>query len=525
MSLSLEEKIGQMLVVGFEGLEPPGYLVDWLRAGRIGGVILFARNVSSPAQVAALTQACHAAARYPLLIAIDQEGGVVARLRDQFTESPGAMALAVADSEALAEDVSRVLGTEMRALGINWNLAPAVDLTHNIHNPAVGVRSLGVDPQRAARLGVAQVRGFQNAGVAATAKHFPGKANTPVDPHVGLPVIDEPLDDLWDTDLVPFRAVSQAGIAAMLITHVQFKALEPDYPSTLSPRIIEGLLRRDIGFGGVVSTDCMEMKAITNAYGPGESAVLAALAGATIILFSHTRAYQEAAYDALLDAVRSGRLPEAKIDQAVSRITAMKERFAVGGARPGLDVIRHPDHRAIMARAARAGMVLAGNDKQVIPVNAAGSQAVGLVEFTSPLDLTALESGGNTSFAGLLTNRLPALHSAALHPIDPSESQITQARGLAAASDILIVATRNAHLYPKQREMAQDLLDRGRRTVLLCLRNPYDAGVLREMDTTLFTCGDSAPSLQAAVEALTGQFTPEGRLPVPLVMPDRDTSG
>src|SRR5690554_3528196 len=124
MTLTLEEKIGQMLGVGFEGLEPPDYILDWLNAGRIGCVILFARNVDNPAQVAALTQACHAAARHPLLIAIDQEGGIVARLRDQFTESPGAMALAVADSEAQAEDVSRVLGTEMRALGINWNLAP-----------------------------------------------------------------------------------------------------------------------------------------------------------------------------------------------------------------------------------------------------------------------------------------------------------------------------------------------------------------------------------------------------------------
>ena len=253
----------------------------------------------------------------------------MARLRDQFTESPGAMALGVADSEELAEEVSRVLGTEMRALGINWNLAPAVDLTHNIHNPSVGVRSLGVDPQRAARLGAAQVRGFQKAGVAATAKHFPGKANTPIDPHVSLPVIEGPLDDLWDTDLVPFRAVSDAGIAAMMITHVQFKALEPQYPSTLSPRIIEGLLRRDIGFTGVVSTDCMEMKAVTNAYGPGESAVLAALAGASTILFSHTRAYQEAAHDALIEAARSGRLPEATIDQAVSKVTAMKERFTI----------------------------------------------------------------------------------------------------------------------------------------------------------------------------------------------------
>ena len=519
MALSLEEKIGQMLVVGFEGLEPPPHILNWLAEGRIGGVILFARNVAGPAQVAELTQACHAAAAHPLLIAIDQEGGVVARLRGQFTESPGAMALGVADSEELAEDVSAVLATEMRALGINWNLAPALDLTHNIHNPSVGVRSLGVDPERVARLGVAQVRGFQKAGVAATAKHFPGKANTPIDPHVSLPVIDDPLDDLWETDLVPFRAVSKAGIAAMMITHVQFKALEPEHPSTLSPRIIDGLLRDDIGFTGVISTDCMEMKAVTNAYGPGESAVLAALAGASTILFSHTREYQEAAYAALIDAARSGRLPVEKIDRAVGKIMAMKERFAIADTPPALDRIRHPDHLAIASKAARAGMAVMPGDAGWVPIDPTGAQSVGLVEFASALDTAALESGEHTSLAVFFSQSLPALHSVALDPICASEDRLAQAHRLAAESDVLIVATRNAHLYPTQREAAQALIRAGRRTILLCLRNPYDAGVLSGMGAALFTCGDSTPSLQAAVDAILGRFTPSGRLPVPLVMP------
>ncbi len=519
MTLTLEDKIGQMLVVGFEGLEPSGYILDWLAAGRVGGVILFARNVDTPAQVAALTQACHAAAKHPLLIAIDQEGGVVARLRGAFTESPGAMALAAAGSEELAEEVSRVLAVEMRALGINWNLAPVLDLTHNIHNPSVGVRSLGIDPQQVARLGTAQVRGFQKAGVAATAKHFPGKANTPVDPHVNLPVIEEPLDNLWDTDLVPFRAVSDAGIAAMMITHVQFKALEPTYPSTMSPRIIDGLLRREMGFTGVISTDCMEMKAVTNTYGPGESAVRAALAGASTILFSHTRSAQEAAYSALIEAAQAGRLPEDRIDQAVSKIAAMKAQYAIHTESSSLNRVGHPDHRAITAQAARAGTVLMGNEPRVVPLRGEGDAAVALVEFASHLDTGAFETGESTGFASLLIEKLPAVRTIALEPVEPSEDRLKQARALAADSEVLIVATRNAHLYPKQRAAAQDLIRLGRRTVLLCLRNPYDAGVLSEMDAVLFTCGDSVPSLQAAVGALVGEFAPNAQLPVPLAMP------
>jgi beta-N-acetylhexosaminidase len=514
-NLSTEDKIGQMLVVGFQGLKPPDHILSWLESGRIGGVILFARNIDNPAQVVELTRACHEAASRPILIAIDQEGGVVARLREGFTESPGAMALGAANSEVLAEQVSAVLGVEMRALGINWNLAPAVDLTHNIHNPSVGVRSLGVDPNRVSRLGVAQVRGFQGAGVAATAKHFPGKANTPVDPHVRLPVIDGPLDDMWDTDLVPFRAASEAGIAAMMVTHVQFKALEPEYPSTLSPRIIQGLLREDVGFAGAVSTDCMEMKAVTNKYGPGESAVLAALAGANLILFSHTRDFQEAAYDSLLDAARSGRLPMKKIDFAVDKIQAMKERYAITD-QSSLDIVRNPHHLVVAAKAARAGIVLSQSALGLLPLENDEVHQKAFIEFASHLDSEAVERKAQTGLASLLHEQLPSTKSVALDPRTPSERSLRRARKLTSSADIVIVATRNAHLIPRQRELAQELLGSGKMSVLLCLRNPYDAGVLTGAESVLFTCGDSTPSLAAAVEALVGRFMPNARLPVPL---------
>lgn len=515
--LSLEEKIGQMLVVGFQGLQPPDYILEWLTSGRIGGIILFARNVASAAQIAELTQACHEAARRPILIAIDQEGGVVSRLREGFTESPGAMALGAADSEALAEEVSAVLGKEMRAIGINWNLAPALDLTHNIHNPSVGARSLGVNPQRAARLGVAQVRGFQKAGVAATAKHFPGKAKTPVDPHVSLPVIEEPLDDLWDVDLVPFRAVSEAGIASVMITHVQFKALEPEHPSTLSPRIMQGLLREQVGFQGMITTDCMEMKAVTNKYGPGESAVLAALAGANIILFSHTREYQEAAHDAVLEAAQTGRLPLEMVDFAVSKVQAVKDRFPAS-RQPLAETIHHPEHLTVMVRAARAGTVILHAEPGILPLHPEDTRRIALVEFASGLESEALERGGQTGFATRVHQHLPHVETVGIDPVTPVEGAAIRARALAETAEITIVATRNAHLIPAQQTLAQELISRSKRVILLCLRNPYDAGVLSGAETILCTCGDSSPSLDAAVDALMGHFTPSAQLPVPLTM-------
>ena len=512
--LSLQEKIGQMLVTGFHGHTPPDHILNWLRQGRIGGVILFARNIDTPEQVAELTKALHEAARRPILVAIDQEGGVVARLRDGFTESPGAMALGAADAPRLTEEVSAVLATEMRALGINWNLAPAIDLTHYIHNPSVGVRSLGSDPLHVKRHALAQVLGFQGAGVAATAKHFPGKANTPMDPHVELPVIEGPLDDMWDTDLVPFRAVSDAGVAAGMLTHVQFKALEPEYPSTLSPAIIQGLLRRDIGYRGLVTTDCMEMKAVTDAYGPGESAVLAAKAGANVVLFSHTREHQEAAYDALLDAAHIGRLPMEQIEYSVDRITEMKRRFAAD-KRPPPTVIRQPKHLETMEKAARAGTVLLRDAPGLLPLGPMTRVAV--IEFASSLEKVGLERGRETAFTALLRDRFPRLEAALMDPSSPTGWQLKQADRLAEAADTLVLATRNAHLYPAQLDAARRLIAAGKPCVLVCLRNPYDAGAL-EAGSVLLTLGDAAPSLEAAAEALVGGYEPAGRLRVPLTM-------
>lgn len=496
---SLEEKIGQMLIVGFHGLEPPDYIIKWLSEGRISGIILFSRNIKNPKQLANLTKTCQEAAKNPILVAIDQEGGVVARLREGFTESPGAMALGASGSEKMTKQVSTILGTEMRALGINWNLAPAIDITHNIHNPSVGVRSLGVNPKQVAKLAIAQVKGFQKTGVAATAKHFPGKANTPIDPHVNLPVIDASIEEMWDTDLVPFRAVSNAGIAAMMITHVQFKTIDPEYPSTMSSRIIQKVLRRKIRFDGLVTTDCMEMKAITNKYGPRESAVLAAQAGANIILFSHTKDYQEKAYEALLEAAQSGRLPKEKIDYSIKKINEVKNKY-VFGEKPPLNIIRSQSHLKVMEKAARAGTILLKKEENVIPLTK--EKKITLIEFASNEQAT---------LAQILKRTITHTKINILNSTNPSHKIDTYA----STPEIIIIATRNAHLNPKQLKIIQMILEHEGKKILICLRNPYDAAVL-DAGTIICTLGDSSPSLKAAKEVLLGQYTPIHKLPVPL---------
>ncbi len=508
--MRLEDKIGQMLMVGFYGLEAPDYLLEWLRQGRAGGVILFARNVESPAQLARLTRSLHEAAKYPLLIGIDQEGGTVARMREQFSESPGAMALSSAvDGPALAERVSEMLAVEMQALGINWDFAPALDIAYNAANPAVGTRSFGTDSQRVGEMGGAAVRGFQRGGVAACAKHFPGLGNTAVDTHLALPVLDTSLEQLRQQDMQSFRTPIKNGIASIMTTHTIFSALDTELPATLSPVIIQRLLREELHFDGVVTSDCMEMRAIADHYTPGETATLGALAGLDIIIFSHTRAMQEAAYDGLLASAQSGCVSMEIVDAANRRIAKLKAAYPTRPA--DLTVIKKPDHLELALKAARAGTVLL-RDCGLLPL----AKDAALVEFASQLDSGILESGGVSGFAAAVHKHFPNMPTVSLGSDGYSLTAIEQAQQAAMSASTLVLATRSAHINPEQLALAQQLLGSAKQVVLVCLRNPYDAGILSGAGTVICTSGDSQPSLEAAAEVLAGVFKPNGKLPVPV---------
>lgn len=507
---TLAEKVGQMLVFGFEGYHAPDYLLDWLREGRVGGVILFQRNVENPAQLAALMQSLHEAAKYSCLIGIDQEGGTVARLRGSFTESPGAMALSVGDDESATEAVSHILGQEMHALGINWDYAPVVDITYNRDNPSVGTRAYGTDAARVSRFAAAAVRGFQSAGVAACAKHFPGLGDTPIDTHVALPTITRSVETLLRDDLPPYRAVIEAGVASIMVTHARFAELDAQYAATVSPVVVNQLLRETLGYQGAVTTDCMEMRAIADHYGIGESAVLAALAGIDLILFSHTRSAQEEAYHTLLAAAESGRLPLAMIDAANARIDALKASYPA--AAPDLSNIHSTDHARVTLKAAQAGTVMLTNSG-ALPLTPEDAANAALIEFASVLESGIMESGGLTGLASLIRERSPHMQTLALRSVNDQPQKYAQALEMAQNAPLLIIATRNAHLIPEQQRLAQQLIDAAKNVVLVCLRNPYDIHALHGAATVLCTNGDSTPSLVAAVDALFGVFTPRARFP------------
>jgi beta-N-acetylhexosaminidase len=320
---------------------------------------------------------------------------------------------------------------------------------------------------------------------------------------------------LWDNDLVPFRAAVEAGVKTVMVSHVTIEALDSQYPATLSLVITKQLLREKIGFAGVTTTDCMEMKAITSHYEPGESAVLAALAGHDLILFSHTRDVQEAAFDGLFYAAQTGRLSIEQIDASFERILALKEQVAIKTP-PDLSVIGSQAHLQIMQAAGRAGITVLRADPDNFPLVPSNRQQIGVIEFASYLESNAAESGGQTGFVARLSERLPQIDAVALKSNNASAKSSADALLLAEHADILIVATRSAHLFPEQVESASQFLAATKHSILICLRNPYDVDVLPDADTVICTCGDSAPSIQAVVDALLGDYVPTGRLPVPV---------
>ncbi len=344
---------GQLLFAGFEGTEVPSDLARLVREGRVGGVVLFARNVRDPAQVRDLVARLHglAPADTPLCVAIDQEGGRVQRLRAPWTEWPPMRRLGEGDDLAQTARVASALARELADLGIDLDFAPVVDVDTNPLNPVIGDRSFGREPERVARHARAFIEAMQQAGVAACAKHFPGHGDTNEDSHVALPRVDHPLARLREVELVPFRAAALAGVASMMTAHVLLPCLDPRVPATLCGAALE-LLRHEIGYDGVVFGDDFEMAAVARHFPPREA----------------TRRALEAGVDALLVCSRSDMrdeviaelesLPAGRLEPGLRRVAALKRRFA-GGRRAGPAGPPYPEHAELAARLATGSLASA----------------------------------------------------------------------------------------------------------------------------------------------------------------------
>lgn len=335
-----------LFVVGFSGLEADADVLSLVDDG-VGGVILFKRNVETPAQVARLVSSLKRRAGRPLLAAVDQEGGRVARLRGApFTALPPMREVGRRADAALARRVGELLAREVRALGFDQDYAPVLDVDTNPDNPVIGDRALSSDAKEVAHLGVALGQGLEAAGVAACGKHFPGHGDTSQDSHLELPRLPHDMARLRDVELEPFAAWARAGLSSLMTAHVVFEALDPGVPATMSHRVITGLLRESLRFDGVVVSDDLEMNAIARHFTVARAAVEGLAAGVDQFLVCHHAEVQREAIDAVVRAVETGVVSEARLAEASARVSALLQRF-VRGPEDGLAWLDSAAHRAL----------------------------------------------------------------------------------------------------------------------------------------------------------------------------------
>ena len=351
-AMTVEEKVGQLLVAGIDGLTPGEDGRIAIQDYKVGGIILFSRNVESAGQLVELTNGLKELNKnyVNLFVSVDEEGGRVSRMPREVTDLPSAYDYIQQGGDPYLR--GEVLAEACRTFGFNMDFAPSLDVWSNPNNTVIGDRAFGTTVDDITTNGPDCAYGLMDAGMVPVVKHFPGHGDTAVDSHVGLPVVSKTAEQLLKEELLPFQLAIKGlslfrdrelnGVPAVMVSHILLTEVDPEYPATLSPKVIGGLLREDMGFDGMVVTDDLTMSALSDTYSMGETAVLALEAGCDLLLVCHKTENLTAAYDALLEAVNSGRVSMERLDESVRRILTVKHDYQISG-----EPVSEPDVAAL----------------------------------------------------------------------------------------------------------------------------------------------------------------------------------
>lgn len=532
--MTLEEKVGQLFtqqVYGKDATTPdarniPLYGVaspaEVVRKYHLGGVIYFAwtDSVQNPQQIAVLSNGLQRAAltqkskvKVPLQIATDQEQGVVTRIGPPATQFPGSMALGAGRSTADARTAAAITGEELRAMGVNTNFAPDADVNVNPLNPVIGTRSFSSKPELVSDMVAAQVAGYQVDGkVAASAKHFPGHGDTATDSHTAFPVITHTKEQWEQLDAPPFRAAIDEGIDMIMSAHLNFPALDPSGdPATLSKPVLTGLLREELGFKGVVVTDALDMQGVRDLYGDEEVAVRALEAGVDMLLMTPA---MDKAYNAVINAVKSGRISHSFLNAKVRRILELKVKRGIvadpmvhPAALPS--VVGTPEHLATAAAITDLTSTLVKNDDKVLPLATQGKQL--LVTGYGATTTQILADGLTKQGATTTVNQTGT---------SPTDAQIAASVAAAQGKDAVVVTTMKAwdtNVTDKragQQKLVKALQDTGIPVIVVATRDPYDIAYLPGTTTYVATYSYSPVAIEAVARVIAGKVSPTGKLPV-----------
>lgn len=502
--MSLEEKVGQLMMVGFPGKTVDPAITELVRGYRVGGVCVFGRNIASAPQIGRLNDEVRAllSDSVPPFIAVDQEGGNVVRLSDGNLVLPGNMVLGAARQPELAYQAGLAQGEDLHRLGFNMNLAPVLDVNSNPLNPVIGLRAFGDDVALVSELGARFVQGQQDAHIVTVAKHFPGHGAVDADSHRSLPIVRAPMLQVR-AQLRPFEAAFEAGLDGLMTAHIATPTLTGDeLPATLSSRVLGGVLREELHFKGLVITDELEMDAIDRRYGVGRAAVLAVNAGADMVLIPWRLEKKEEVWLALLEAARSGELSSARLDEAVRRILTAKVARGLFEPLPPLQrrLASLGEKRELAGRIASAGVTLLRSRPSLFPL--ATSRRVAVISTEA-------------SFISAMSRRFPHLSSLLVPAIPPREARDdlkVKARALAEGAEVVVVSVTNS----RQLELVTNAALSGRPVIAVVLGAPYLAAQVHEAKVVLATYSYRDAATEAAVAAIAGEKGTPGKLPVAL---------
>ncbi len=518
-NMTLDQKIGQLFTIQVSGDTLTSAIQQTVQTYHLGGIIYLQvnGNLNDPTRSAQFSNDLQACAigdtGIPLLISMDQEGGRVTRITGG-ADFPGNMALGSSRNTALAQTAGSVFGSEIRAVGGNMDLAPVVDVNNNPLNPVIGVRSFGEQPDLVSQMGIAYLSGLHSSNTIAMAKHFPGHGDTATDSHSGLPIVTYDLNTLDTIHAEPFRQVIKNGMDCTMTAHILVTCLDPNRPATLSPLVIDGYLRDELGFDGVCMTDSLGMGALRNTYSDTDIPVMALQAGVDILLSPPDLGI---AFNAVKSAVQNGTIPMSRIDQAVSRILALKHRYGLF-ENPYVDVnaadgiVGSADHWNAELSAARAGITLVQNTSGILPLHLTSSQKVLLVTVQSSTETTA---DAATRFASYITQKHSNVQSMAL-AVNPTSTQRNTVKTAAAGAYVTIIGTSRAQLSTNagQASLVNELRAAGRLVIVVGLREPYELASFPEANAYVAAYNYRNCGFQAAADVIFGDVNPSGLLPV-----------
>jgi beta-N-acetylhexosaminidase len=475
----LEDLVGERLMIGLKGPTLDDADIRVFRETRARGLILYRRNFESPAQLLDLLARLEGALGWRLLVSTDHEGGRIVMLGRGVTIFPDNLAVGTAGDETFAYKEGLIEARELRRLGIDLNLGPCLDVLTDRYSPNIGIRSYGKDPKLVARYGAARLRGMAKGGLSACPKHFPGKGHSPLDAHLKLPTITSDWDEMRAVHLVPFVEAIALGVECVMTSHPVYPRLDPTaVPATFSRVIVEDCLRGELGFGGVIVSDDLEMGAVSETCPIGEATIRAAEAGHDLLLVCHTEPAQRAAATALVEAYRSRRLPQAGLERAAARVRALRERRTTRaeGGTPAPERSGAPLAMAMATRAVteltpgREAFVRALNGRVLVVFPRFSDLAARITIEPEVCDEARWVRG---AFAPAGVGAEPCVVG-----IEPSPAEIEAAAGRAAAADATVLFLYDAHLYASNRALLEALQARARRLAVVLLRDPYDAALL-----------------------------------------------